>query len=93
MRVIITDEVKAQLIHLVQSIKNKEYWTEDTNDDGEIYEYIELTVGYDDESWDFQTGDNSYFGGAYYYSAPWLVTQIYPDSDPTDVVAELLSQV
>jgi hypothetical protein len=90
---ILSEVAEAELINLITAVKEFNIWTEDTNDDGEVYEYQELTIGYDVNSWNYQTGDNSYFGGAYRYSNPWLVTQLYPHSDPAKVVAELLSQV
>ncbi len=43
-----------------------------------------LTVGADADGWSYQTGDNSYTGGAYGY-ASWGLGYIYRDSDPLDV--------
>jgi hypothetical protein len=45
-----------------------------------------LTVGADNAGWNYQTGDNSYTGGAYSY-ATWGIGYITRDSDPA-VVAE-----
>ena len=63
------------------------------------YEYMDLTIAVSEngDTWNYQTGDNSYTGGA--YSLPhWAVTSVLPDTDPlelydsiTDQLEELLS--
>ena len=56
--------------------------------------YLELTIAISDdgESWNFQTGDNSYTGGA--YGLPhWAVTAIYPGCEAEDVADDVLSQL
>ncbi len=53
---------------------------------------MSLTVGADRKSWAYQTGDNSYTGGAYSF-AHWGVTAIYRDSNSYHVADELLEQL
>lgn len=57
-----------------------------------------LTIGFTPEtresnaSWSYQTGDNSYSGGA--YSHPhWAVVSIYRDSKPSEIVDDIESQL
>ena len=57
-----------------------------------------LTVGFTpenedkDASWGYQTGDNSYTGGA--YSHPhWAVVTLYRDSIPAEIVKEIAEQI
>jgi hypothetical protein len=71
----------------------------DDDDDGDCDPFMDLTIGFTPakedgtpESWGFQTGDNSYTGGA--YSHPhWAVTTLYRDCDPNEVAAEMISQI
>jgi hypothetical protein len=54
---------------------------------------IQLTVGLSpDGSWDYQTGDNSYTGGAYGHPV-WAVVGVYRESDPSAVAADILDQL
>ena len=55
---------------------------------------IQLTIGVDVDTgdWSFQTGDNSYSGGAYGY-AYWGVTGVYRCSNSRDVAKDLLNQI
>ena len=57
-----------------------------------------LTVGFTpksedkDASWGYQTGDNSYTGGA--YSHPhWAVVTLCRDSNPAEIAAEIAEQI
>ena len=62
--------------------------------DAEEFGELDLTVAVDDEftQWNYQTGDNSFTGGA--YGLPhWGVTTIYPDSDPLGVYEEIITQL
>jgi hypothetical protein len=52
---------------------------------------MQLTVGADDESWSYQTGDNSFTGGAYGYS-DWAVVSLYRDSNPVDIAQDIVNQ-
>ena len=55
--------------------------------------YNYLTVGMNDSGeWSFQTGDNSFTGGAYGY-AHWAVVSVFEDSDPEEVYQEIVSQL
>lgn len=55
--------------------------------------YNDLTVGMNDSGeWSFQTGDNSFTGGAYGY-AHWAVTSVFEDSDPEAVYQEIVEQL
>jgi len=54
---------------------------------------IQLTVGWStDGSWDYQTGDNSYSGGAYFHPH-WAVVCVYRDSIPREVAKDIRSQL
>jgi len=62
--------------------------------DAREYGELELTVAVSDDGsqWSYQTGDNSYTGGA--YSLPhWAVTTIMPDSEHKEVYSEIISQL
>jgi hypothetical protein len=50
---------------------------------------MQLTIGADADDWSYQTGDNSYSGGAYRY-AHWGVGAIYRDSDPAEVAESIV---
>ena len=72
------------------------FWTEETDDDGEDRKYIGFTIGYtqDDDGeigWDYQTGDNSFSGGAYGHPR-WLVTEINDGDTPSEVISSLKEQ-
>lgn len=49
-----------------------------------------LTIGADADGWAYQTGDNSFTGGAYGF-ADWSSVAIYRDSDPVEVANEIIS--
>lgn len=57
-----------------------------------------LTVGFTPESekkdcaWHYQTGDNSFSGGAYFH-LHWAVVSLYRDSVPADIAAEIADQL
>ena len=51
-----------------------------------------LTVGADTEGWSYQTGDNSYTGGAYGY-ATWGVGYLYRDSNPVERAHEIADEL
>ncbi len=55
---------------------------------------LELTIATDDErsGWGYQTGDNSFTGGAYGFPH-WAVTSLFKDSKPEDIVKEIESQL
>ena len=51
-----------------------------------------LTIGADEEGWSYQTGDNSYTGGAYGY-AHWGVGHIYRNSNSREVARNILDDL
>jgi hypothetical protein len=56
---------------------------------------MDVTVGADmtdKDNWSYQTGDNSYTGGAYGYSY-WGVTEITRRSNSTEVARDLQDQL
>ena len=81
-----------ELSELVRSIKPHildDYIAEDETLPG-----IDLTIGFDPETsaWSYQTGDNSFTGGAYGYPV-WAVTRIYRRSDSRELARELIEQL
>ena len=55
---------------------------------------MDITIGWtpDDGSWSYQTGDNSFTGGAYCHPV-WAVTTIDRSSNSRDVARELIAQL
>ena len=55
---------------------------------------IDLTIGWDPETgaWSYQTGDNSFTGGAYGYPI-WAVTSVYRRQDSRAVARDLINQL
>lgn len=54
---------------------------------------MDLTIGANEEGeWSYQTGDNSYSGGAYFYPH-WAVTSIDRRSNATEVAREIRDQL
>jgi hypothetical protein len=57
---------------------------------------MQLTVGAQSdnerEGWSFQTGDNSYTGGAYSFPF-WAVVTLDNDSNPEDVANDIMRQL
>lgn len=60
----------------------------DDSDDSDVPSML-LTIGADESGWSYQTGDNSYTGGAYGY-ADWSSVALYRDSDPESVADEII---
>lgn len=53
---------------------------------------IQLTCGINNEGgWSYQTGDNSYTGGAYHYPH-WAVVTVYRRSNSREIARDILSQ-
>ena len=80
------------LSELVREIKphiEDSYLAEDETVPG-----IDLTVGWcpDNGEWSYQTGDNSFTGGAYGYPV-WAVTRIYRRSNAQELARELRDQL
>lgn len=54
---------------------------------------MQLTVGWDGrKDWSFQTGDNSFTGGAYGYQH-WAVVSVRRDSEPRALANEIIDQL
>lgn len=55
---------------------------------------IQLTIGTNSDlsDWSFQTGDNSYIGGAYHYPY-WGVIGVYRNSNCRDLAREIIDQI
>jgi hypothetical protein len=55
---------------------------------------IQLTVGWDQDSgeWGWQTGDNSFTGGAYHYPT-WGVVRVYRRSNALEVARDIRQQL
>lgn len=53
---------------------------------------IQLTVGADRKGWSYQTGDNSFTGGAYGYSA-WGVVSVYRDTNSFEAADDIIAQL
>lgn len=53
---------------------------------------MDVTVGADADGWSYQTGDNSYTGGAYGY-ATWAVVTIDRRSNSREVADDIVSQL
>ena len=54
---------------------------------------MQLTVGWDGKKdWSYQTGDNSFTGGAYGYQH-WAVISVYRDSDAGDLAGDIHEQL
>lgn len=54
--------------------------------------HVQLTIGYDVNGWAGQTGDNSYFGGAYGFRH-WAVTYVPRTGPLGDCVRDLAKQI
>lgn len=74
---------------LIPQIGDEYRATEDPSDETPG---MSITIGADADGWAYQTGDNSFSGGAYGY-ASWGIASIYRDSVPADVAAELVSSL
>lgn len=82
-----------ELAELVRAIKREisdEYRAfEDDDAPG-----IQLTIGHDPATgdWSYQTGDNSYTGGAYHYPN-WAITGVYRSTNSRDTARELINEL
>lgn len=85
-------EFRADMVRLVASlipeIADDYRAFEDCSDDDPPS--MLLTVGADVSGWSYQTGDNSFTGGAYGF-ANWSVVALYRDSDPESVADEIIA--
>ena len=90
-----------ELAELVRHIARQVPRKSDSNARAYIYTYsgdylpsIDLTIGWNPETgaWSYQTGDNSYTGGAYGYPI-WAVTSVYRRNDSRAVARDLIDQL
>lgn len=78
----------AQLVRAVRADISPEYRAfEDDDCPG-----IQLTIGTDGKDWTYQTGDNSFMGGAYQYPH-WAVVAVYRSSNSYHVADEVIQQI
>ena len=93
------NELEKQLIPLIKSLKKQigdDYRASD--DPSDDVPGMQITIGFtaeteeDDFSWSYQTGDNSYTGGAYCHKI-WGVGSIYRRSKSADVARELCDDI
>ena len=87
------EEFRADMVRLVAALipgimdDYRAYRPEPGDDDAPS---MMLTIGADGSGWSYQTGDNSYTGGAYGY-ADWSSVALYRDSDPEAVADEIVN--
>lgn len=80
---------------LIPQIEDEFRATDDPDDDTPA---MQLTVGFTpatdvhDYSWHYQTGDNSFSGGAYLHPH-WAVVTILRDSNPEETAEEIATQL
>ena len=82
---------------LLIEIKKSTYWPDfnepDTMNGGDGPSFQCVTIGADSElNWSFQTGDNSYTGGAYGFPH-WALVWIRPRSNSLEVANEAMDQI
>jgi hypothetical protein len=94
----LTQEFKELIAACIKDIADDDGIDEDDEDD-DCGPCMDLTIGYTPakedgtpHSWGFQTGDNSYTGGAYCHPH-WAVTTLYRECDPNEVAAEMRGQI
>jgi hypothetical protein len=93
---IIRNEFARQII----AIKKSTYWPDfrlggvcsDPDDDGPSY--LQITFGTDEalSTWSFQTGDNSYTGGAYGFPY-WGICYVRPTTNSKEAAMEAIDQI
>lgn len=85
----IRPEIETLVRELLPTIADDYRAPDDDGDDPSM----QLTIGADASGgWNYQTGDNSFTGGAYGFQ-DWGVTTIGRDSDPAEVADDLLRQL
>ena len=88
----LSNEVKADIeIFLDQNIDT---WKDDLQPDEDGTPCMQLTIACNDtgDAWNYQTGDNSYTGGA--YGLPhWAVTWITEDGECCDILEYIVEQL
>lgn len=61
---------------------------------GDTSPSIDVTIGYTPKTgnWGYQTGDNSYSGGAYGHPN-WATTRVYPRSNSRELARDIIAQL
>ena len=93
---IIRNEFKRQII----AIKKSVYWPDfqpggiasSPDDDGPGFLQITFGANEDLSDWNFQTGDNSFTGGAYGFPY-WGICYIRPSTDSKEAAREAIDQI
>lgn len=86
-------DFRADMVRLVTALIptiGDEYRAYEPESDDDGTPSMLLTIGADASGWSYQTGDNSYTGGAYGY-ADWSSVALYRDSDPEAVADEIIN--
>lgn len=83
-------EIKNLLIELKKQIQD-DFRASEFEDDN--LPGMQVTVGADENGdWSYQTGDNSFTGGAYGYPF-WGVVSLYRRSNSTELAREIVDQI
>ena len=84
-------EITALCASLIPDIRDDYRAT--TDDPYDDVPGMTVTVGADESgAWSYQTGDNSYTGGAYGFPA-WGVGYLFRDSDPAAVAENIVDEI
>lgn len=83
----------AELIKQLKPTIGDEYRASEFDSEDDLPSML-LTVGWSAESgdWSWQTGDNSYTGGAYFYPT-WATVAIYRRSDSKELARDIRNQL
>lgn len=84
-----------EIASLLRIIKRETHWPElvTTDDIGQRCCFLDVTVGADDTlTWDYQTGDNSFTGGAYVFPH-WGTSSLSPRCNCKEVAREIAGQI
>ena len=95
MKVHINKSDLTDLCSAVQKDISDEYRASDDPEDDTPGTQLNIACNADgglDGNWSFQTGDNSYTGGAYSFQH-WAVIIVYRDSDSTELADDIINQL
>ena len=84
-------EFRAEMIALITELIptiGDEYRAHEESDEPSM----QVTVGANSEGWGYQTGDNSFTGGAYSFS-DWAVVYLDRESNPETIADEIISEL
>lgn len=82
---------RPQMVALIKELK-KQIGDEYRASDDSTRPSMSVTVGADADGWSYQTGDNSYTGGAYGY-ATWAVVEIDRRSNSRSAADDIVRQL